>query len=280
MALHDDELHELYAARPADFVRVRNDLARRLRKEGRRDDAEDATKLRRPPVTAAALNQVARETPQLIEALLDEGARLRDAMQRAIQGNAVDVRPAQAAERRAADAVVAAARHHLEPLGQRDTDAAAQRINNTVRAAALDDSLAQRLRQGILESDAVASGFGFGGLEFDEGSLATAPPKKRLRLVETPAPSPNDDHEQEREAAARIAALRAEAEQRAAEAADLASAADDAQLVVDQLRDEAAQLQDRIRDAEREARSARRSADKAGVDATRARERADRALDA
>jgi hypothetical protein len=276
MALRDDELQQLFAARPADFVRVRNELSRRLRKEGRRDDAAEAGKLRRPPVTAAALNQVAREQPQLIEALLDEGTRLRDAMQRAIKGNAVDVRPAQAAERRAADAVVSAARQRLEQLGQRDTDAATQRISNTVRAAALDDSLAQRLRDGMLDSDAVASGFGFGGLEFGEGSLATAPPKNRLRLVESP-PAPSDDRQQQREAAARLAALQTEAEQRVAAAAELASAADDAQRAVDELRDEIAQLQDRMRDAEREARRARRSADRAGVDAVRARERADRA---
>jgi hypothetical protein len=276
MTLRDDELQQLFAARPADFVRVRDELSRRLRKEGRRDDAAEAGKLRRPPVTAAALNQVAREQPQLIEALLNEGARLRDAMQRAMQGNAVDVRPAQTAERRAADAVVAAARQHLEQLGQRDTDAAAQRINNTVRAAALDDSLAQRLRSGMLDSDAVASGFGFGGLELGEGSLATASPKKRLRLVESPT-APSDDREHQREAAARLAALQTAAEERVAEAAELASAADDAQRAVDELRDEIAQLQDRLRDAEREARRARRSADKAGVDAARARERADRA---
>jgi len=275
MSLHDDELQALYATRPDDFVRARNDLTRRLRKEGRRDDADLAAKLRRPSFTAAALNEVAREEPQLIRALLSEGARLRDAMQRALRGNAVDVRPSQAAERRAADAVVVAARRRLEELGQRDTDAAAQRINNTLRAAALDDTLAQRLRRGLLEADVVASGFGFGDIQFDDEAPAAVPRKPRLRAVEDQPSPPPDDHQQQREAAARLAALRVEAEQLAATAARLTIVAGEAQRQVDQLRDEAALLQDRLRDAESEARRTRRAADKAGVDATRAQRRAD-----
>jgi hypothetical protein len=283
MAPLDDELQALYAVHPEDFVRARTDLVRRLRKDGRRDDADIAAKLRRPSATAAALNQVARDEPHLLEALLSEGARLRDAMQRAVQGNAVDVRPSQVAERRAADAVVAAARRRLEELGQRDSDAAAQRINNTLRAAALDESLAQRLRRGMLDTDVVASGFGFGGLEFDESTRA-APRKKRLRLVEDQAPASDDpkteSKEQQRQAAAQLAALRTEATRLAAAAARLASAADKAQGHVDQLREQSTLLQNRLREAEREARRARQAADKAGVDAARAQQRAETATDA
>jgi hypothetical protein len=275
MGLLDDELQALYAVRPEDFVRARTDLVRRLRKDGRRDDADVAAKLRRPSATAAALNQIARDEPQLLETLLREGARLRDAMQRAVQGNAEDVRPSQLAERRAADAIVSAARRRLEQLGQRDTDAAAQRINNTLRAAALDDSLAERLRRGMLDTDVVASGFGFGGLEFDEGTRETAPRKPRLRVVEDQTPTP-DKKEQRREAAA----LRTEATRLAATAARLARTADKAQGHVDQLREQATLLQDRLREAEREARRARHAADKAGVDANRAQQRADAAPDA
>jgi hypothetical protein len=274
MAPLDNELQALYAVRPEDFVQARTDLVRRLRKDGRRDDADIAAKLRRPSATAAALNQVAREEPQLLETLLREGGRLRDAMQRAVQGNADDVRPSQLAERRAADAVVGAARRRLEQLGQRDSDAAAQRINNTLRAAALDESLAQRLRRGMLDTDVVASGFGFGGLEFDEGTRDTAPRKPRLRVVDNQTPE-LENKERQRQAAA----LRSEATRLAAAAARLASTAEKAQGHVDQLREQATLLQNRLREAEREARRARQAADKAGVDATRAQQRADAATD-
>jgi hypothetical protein len=269
----DDELQALYAVRPDDFVRARTELVRRLRKDGRRDDADLAAKLRRPSVAAAALNQVAREEPDLLETLFREGARLRDAMQRAVEGNAADVRPGQVAERRAAEAVVGAARRRLEQLGQRDTDATAQRINNTLRAAALDDSLAERLRRGTLDTDVVASGFGFGGLEFDESTRPAAPRNKRLRVVDDETPPTPDNKQQQREAAAR----RTEATRLVAAAARLAATADKAEQHVDQLREQMALLQTRLREAEREARRARQAADKAGVDATRAQQRADAA---
>ena len=255
MALLDDELQALYGLRPQDFVRARNDLVRALRKQGRRDDGDLAAKLRRPSVTAAALNHVAREEPQLLDALLGESSRLRDAMQRAVQGNAADVRPAQAAERRATEAVVTAARRWLEQLGQRDTDLAAQRISNTLRAVALDGSLVQRLQRGILETDEVASGFGFGGIDFDEDGPQPAPRKKTARRD----------------------AMRAEATQLAAEADRLDGVAENAQRQAEQLREQAALLHDRLRDADKDARRARHEADRARAAAARAHERADAA---
>jgi hypothetical protein len=276
MTLLHEELQTLYALRPDDFVMARNELARALRKEGRRDDADEATKLRRPSVTAAALNHVAREEPELVESLLREEGRLRDAMQRAVQGNADDVRPARVAERRAADAVVAAARRRLEQLGQRDTDAAAQRISNTLRAAALDESLSLRLRRGILETDVVASGFGFGDITFDEGTRTPTPRKKATRGVERDAAPPSDDRKQQREAAARRAAAQSEAKRLAAASAKLATAADKAQRQLEELREQATLLQERVRGAERDARRTRQAADKGAGDATRARERADK----
>ncbi|HUP72022.1 MAG TPA: hypothetical protein VM282_03145 [Acidimicrobiales bacterium] len=275
MALLDDELQTLYALRPDDFVRARNELARALRKEGRRDDADVAAKLRRPSVTAAALNHVAREEPELVEALLREEGHLRDAMQRAVQGNADDVRPARAAERRAAAAVVTAARRRLEQLGQHDTDAAAQRISNTLRAAALDDSLSQRLRRGMLDTDVMASGFGFGGIVFDVGIRAPAPRKKAARGVERDAAAPPDSRAQQREAAARRAPAQTEAKHLAAAAAKLATVADKAQRQLEELREQATLIQERVRSAERDARRTRQAADKGAADAARARERAD-----
>ena len=273
MALLDDELQALYALRPDDFVRARNELVRALRKEDRRDDADAAAKLRRPSVTAAALNHVALEEPALVATLLEQEARLRDAMERAVKGNADDVRPAQATARRAADAVVTAARRRLEQLGQSDNDAAAQRIINTLRAAALDDGVSQRLRRGILDADVVASGFGFGDISFDEAAPAPAPRKVAKGVVKEPV-APPDDRQQARERAARHAAAKAEAKQLASTAAKLATAADKAQHQLDELRDQVAQLQERVRDADRDARRTRQDADKAAHEAARADDRA------
>ena len=269
MALLDDELQALYALRPDDFVRARNELVRALRKEDRRDDADAAAKLRRPSVTAAALNHVALEEPALVATLLEQEARLRDAMERAVKGNADDVRPAQATARRAADAVVTAARRRLEQLGQSDNDAAAQRIINTLRAAALDDGVSQRLRRGILDADVVASGFGFGDIALDEAAPAPAPRKKKVKGSEAPA----DERTQARERAARLSEARAEAKQLAMTAAKLATAADKAERQLDALREQAELLQERVRNADRDARRARQNAEKASHEAALAHER-------
>ncbi|MGH9179173.1 MAG: hypothetical protein ACRD0N_11565 [Acidimicrobiales bacterium] len=49
----DDRLdHDLYALDPEEFTAARNELAKQLRAEGRRDHATAVGKLRRPSVTA------------------------------------------------------------------------------------------------------------------------------------------------------------------------------------------------------------------------------------
>ena len=275
MALLDDELRSLYGVRPEGFVAARNELARALRKQGRRDDAADVAKLRRPSVSAWALNQVARDAPQLVTTLLDEGRRMRDAMQRAVQGDAVDVRPAQHSARRAVDTVVAEARRRLEQVGQSDNEQTVLRLNNTLRATSLDESLAERLRNGQLDADVVLSGFGFAGMTVDERALAPPPRAKAKRPVvaesTAEASGPEPDARKEAEEAARRAESKAAAQRLAATATRLASAAEKAQRQVEQLREQSARLNERLADAERAARLAAQAADDAHADAERVR---------
>ena len=71
-------LDELYGSDPADFVAVRKQIAARLRGAGERDAATTVLAARRPTAAAAALNQLAREQPEMITALLERSADLRD----------------------------------------------------------------------------------------------------------------------------------------------------------------------------------------------------------
>lgn len=68
----DAAVDALYADDPDQFTAARDDLVRRLRAAGRRDDAATVKKLRRPTVAAWAVNRVAREQAA------DDVARLRD----------------------------------------------------------------------------------------------------------------------------------------------------------------------------------------------------------
>src|SRR2546430_4625643 len=82
----DKAADELYRLAPADFTKARDELARRLRKEGRHDEADAVKKLRRPTVAAWALNQLARRRPEDVRRLLDTGARLREAQESLLTG--------------------------------------------------------------------------------------------------------------------------------------------------------------------------------------------------
>jgi hypothetical protein len=52
---------DLYALPPGEFTRARDERAKGLRKEGRRDEADEVKALRKPTVAAWALNQLARQ---------------------------------------------------------------------------------------------------------------------------------------------------------------------------------------------------------------------------
>ena len=150
----------LYALEPGAFTAARNDLAKRLRAAGDKAEAALVAKLRRPPPTAWALNSVARQRPGVIDAVLDAGAGLRAATEDALAGDASALRTAQAWERRAVDAAVAAGAEYLSAAGHGAGDAPRQRMAGTLRAAMVDEAVAASLRQGVLDDDREAPGFG------------------------------------------------------------------------------------------------------------------------
>src|SRR5260221_6788543 len=63
-------IDELYARPAEEFVAARDELARALRSEGEREAADAVKRLRRPSHAAAIVNRLARDEPELAEALL------------------------------------------------------------------------------------------------------------------------------------------------------------------------------------------------------------------
>jgi hypothetical protein len=151
---------DLYALAPEEFTAARNALARRLKGEGRHEDAAAVSTLRRPSRTAWALNQLARGDPGLVAAVLGAGHRLAQSIS-AGKGRAA-VSQAQADERQALSDVVAGAARCLADAGRPATDAALSQMAETVRAAVLDPEVEARLVSGTLESDVSAPGLGLG----------------------------------------------------------------------------------------------------------------------
>ena len=276
---------DLYALPPEEFTAARNALAKELKAAGDKETAARVAELRRPSVGAHALNRVAREHPELIEAALDAGAALREASQAAAEGDSQGLREATAAERAAAHEVAAAAKPHLGSRG----DALVPALLATLRAGALDADVAEQLRTGTLHTEHEQAGFGF-GLEQGDGPVtprratkaAGRAPKEagrarkaagragRVALAAVPDLPKADREEAAREKAERAEARAAErqrkkdqkaAEQRAArlerEAERLAKEA----TVVEA---EAAEARRRADDAMARAREARAAADDLG----------------
>ena len=168
---------ELFGLPPEEFVAARDELARRLRREGEAEAAKRVKALRRPPLSAWAVNQLARGPEGGLGELLAAGERLRAAHQAALAGEgAAELRAAAKAEREAVAALVLAALELLREAGHPTTDATRDRVAATLHAAAASPEAAELVGVGRLTADLDPSGFGSvpdGAFEVQEPARAT-----------------------------------------------------------------------------------------------------------
>ncbi|WP_431278738.1 hypothetical protein [Leifsonia poae] len=127
---------ELYSAAPADFTTSRNAAASRA------DDkalAKDIRALRKPSASAAAINALVREKPDLVDSILEVGDRMRDAF---------------AARDRDSIRSLTGDRQRLLQTAVRSVDdvspAVQREIEETLQAAVIDESAAAAVRSGFL----------------------------------------------------------------------------------------------------------------------------------
>ena len=266
----DDELAEvtddLYAVHPAEFVSARNELARRLRAEGRRDLATAVGKLRRPTPAAWAVNQLCRHDRGAVEDLVRRGEQLRVAQERALAGApASELREATRARRDALVALADSAARFFAERGQA-VDAHRQEISDTLDAASLDPQAARaaltcRLTSGLQPPS------GFGELE----GLST----ESFGLAPTTAGEPAPPEVTDAERAARDARRRAEELQATAEASE--TRAERRRRELEEAEEEVARLERALDGARRRAELAAEDAEAARQAAAEARQAATRA---
>jgi hypothetical protein len=145
-----DEADDLYGLPLDEFTKARDALAKRLRGEQRRDDADLVKGLKRPSVAAGAINLAVRRHGA--DDLLAAGEELRDAHGALLdgKGDAASVREATERER-------AAVREFAKlALGDDATEATAEKVRATLHAAAVDDEVREQLEAGRLEREAEA----------------------------------------------------------------------------------------------------------------------------
>src|SRR3954471_21236221 len=75
----DEITAELYGAPFDEFIARRDAAAKELRGEKRRDEADAVKKLRKPALSAWAVNQLQRSEAKRVDGLLAAGAALRKA---------------------------------------------------------------------------------------------------------------------------------------------------------------------------------------------------------
>jgi hypothetical protein len=243
----EEALDRLYAAPPDRFTAERDALAKSLRTSDKA--AAGAVKaLRRPTVTAWALNQVARNQPGDLSALFEADAELSRAQREGAGREALA--EAARARREIIGRLVGAATRTLTDAGHPDSPTNRDRIAQTLAAVAVDAEGRDALVRGRLTGDLTPgslweTGFaaepGPGG-EPDEASDAAAAAGRRRdlqrRAEELAAEAKRLGTEASRleadaakaEATARIA--RSVANEARRKADDAAAKAEDAQKIV------------------------------------------------
>jgi hypothetical protein len=156
----NDPLDPLFEVPLDEFVGVRNELARRLRKEGRDEQAAEVAALRRPTVPVWVVNQLARRQRRDVDLLLDAGHRLRAAQAESKPEEARDAfAKARDAEREAMLRLRAGAEELLAAERGTASPALVDRVLATLRAAAVSEEGRELLARGRLTKELETTGF-------------------------------------------------------------------------------------------------------------------------
>jgi hypothetical protein len=144
-----DAIEQLYSVEPETFVAERKRLERSLRDEGRGEEAAEVAKLRKPSQPVFIANRLAREQPDLVAQLVEDGERLAAAHE------AGDPEQLRAAQRDLAGRINALVRTVSGNL----SGAIEQRLAVLLRAAASNPATAALLRRGVLSEEVEPAAF-------------------------------------------------------------------------------------------------------------------------
>ena len=179
------DAEKLLAVAPEDFVEERKRLARKLRDEGRDDDARVVAETTKPPVVVLAVNRAARDRPQAAKDAVRAAERLGRAQ---LSGKSDEYRKLLSEMEQASGLLADVAVANLS-RGKTASEAMRRRVADHLRGALSNEEVRQQLVRGAVRNEAEAPGFdAFAGLPMPKRS----PPK------------PSQDRDRQREARARL----------------------------------------------------------------------------
>ena len=158
----EDRVDALYGLPLDEFTPSRDALAKELRGEGRREEADWVKALPKPSAPAWVVNQLARTQGQPSKRLLEAGDALREAHERLLagEGGAEDLRSASEEEDGAVRKLRAAASGLLDSAGNAPSRSTLERAEQTLRAVALDERTRAAFGAGRLIREQAPTGLG------------------------------------------------------------------------------------------------------------------------
>jgi DNA repair exonuclease SbcCD ATPase subunit len=184
----DDDVDELFKLPLAEFIGARDALVKRLKQNGRSDDAALVKALSKPPVSAWTVNQLYWHHRDSFEELLAAGQRFHKAQTSGLAGKVADMRGSLEARRKALAELSDLAASLLSEAGHSPAPDTIRRITTTLEAISAYASAADGPTLGRLSQDVDPPGFeslaafmpGAGGLKSPAlKSVATKAPTAR-----------------------------------------------------------------------------------------------------
>jgi hypothetical protein len=155
----DEVADELYGVAPGEFVAARTEAARRARAAGDRALARQVAALGKPSTAAWACNALVREEPDEIAGLVELGGLMREAQDR-LAGD--QLRALGTQRSRLLTALTRQARTLAARLGHPLSDAVADQVEQTLRAALADPAAGEALVAGRLTGPLSPNATGLG----------------------------------------------------------------------------------------------------------------------
>lgn len=175
---------DLYSLPLEEFTQARDALAKELRQAGKKEAADEVKSLRKPSVSAWAVNQAVRRRPRDAERLVAAGAQLRKAQREVVGGgDPAALREATRAHRELVEELTETARELLSGRGAVSASVVT-RVAQTLRGASVDNEGSKALSSGTLAEDVEQAGF---------GALLSAvpePARRRRKPARRPKPEP------------------------------------------------------------------------------------------
>jgi len=171
-----DEADKLYGLPLEDFVAQRDALAKQLRADGRRAEADEVKALRKPPAVVWAVNQLMRTQRKAARALVTAADRA---------AKHPSDRDALRAHHDALDQLATAGEGLLSGKGRGLSEDALLRVRGALHAASLDRDRREEFIAGRLSEEPAPAGFGA-----ITGMPAPAKPRAAKKEEEPPAPPP------------------------------------------------------------------------------------------